>query len=86
MIKGRGGQGKGGEGKGGEAKEGRGGEGKEGREGREGRMGWGEPPPKTNPGYGSAVRLLTRGNTHGTGALPDCSVRPPNRTSTYSRI
>jgi hypothetical protein len=52
MVKGREGQGKGGEGKGGEAKEGRGGKGKEGREGREGGRGWGEPPPKTNPGYG----------------------------------
>jgi hypothetical protein len=59
MVKGREGQGKGGEGKGGEAKEGRGGKGKEGREGREGGRGWGEPPPKTNPGYGldSAMHL-----------------------------
>jgi hypothetical protein len=56
MVKGREGQGKGGEGKGGEAKEGRGGgKGKEGREGREGGRGWGEPPPKTNPGYGLDV-------------------------------
>jgi hypothetical protein len=44
MIKGRGGEGKG----------------KEGKEGRGGKggMGWGESPPKTNPGYGPVYRQI----------------------------